>query len=269
MPWCGRLRLLDRLRLKLPPKNNGPVGHPRAGDFVGSDIEDVARRVRGAAAEGQRVVRELTAQQTAVERLLSRMPMTSARSAHAAREGLYEARNALRDAITAADQYSGTATRFANSLAAGAGVGGAAGSGGGRSDPAEDPGLSTAGFPNGLTWVSLDEIDTSDRPAGELSFDKGYSPDDLSWATESFRDVVAPGVNRGLTLEDFRAMDTAKGLSGTRSYAKTYEGFLGDGKITLDRAPGGRWVPNNGYHRIWLARRLGLTHLPARLLRKP
>lgn len=269
MLWRGRLRLLDRRRLRPPPRNNERVGHPRGGDFVGSDIEDVARRVQGAAAEGQRVVRELRAQQTAVQRLLSRMPTTSARSAHAAREGLYEAMNALRDAITAADQYASTATRFANSLASGAGVGGAAGSGGGRSNSAEEPGLSTEGFPDGLTWVSLDEIDTSDRPASELSFDKGYSPDDLSWATEAFRDVVAPGVNRGLTIEDFRAMDTAQGLSGTRSYAKTYEGFLGGGQIKLDRAPGGRLAPVSGYHRIWLARRLGLTHLPARLPRKP
>ena len=90
---------------------------------VGSDIEDVANLVRGAAAEGQRVNRELMAQQAAVERLLARMPTASARSAHAVREALYEAKGALREAVMATDQYAITATRFADRLAQG-GLGG-------------------------------------------------------------------------------------------------------------------------------------------------
>lgn len=234
-----------------------------------SEIENVAASIRAAAKEGADVTRQLTAQEAAVDRLLGHMPTVSTRSSHALSLALFEAKRALREAITATDRYASGAARFADSLA-GRGRGPRADTGASltpsRSNAQAEPMASSpdsSGFPNSTEWVALDQIDTTDRTISESDFGKGYTPEDLTWAHEAFRDVVAPGVNRGMTIHEFRELDAKQGMVSPRSYAATYEGFFMH-PIRLTRSPNGAWVPRNGYHRLWVAQRLGLTHVPAR-----
>ncbi|MFZ4748730.1 MAG: hypothetical protein ACOYLK_17910 [Sphingomonas sp.] len=122
-----------------------------------------------------------------------------------------------------------------------------------------------AGFPEGFAMVPLSLVDESDsQVGGPEDFKKGYSPADLEWAHEAFVGVIMPGVANGLTIDDFRDRDQREGRMGTRSYADTYSGFFStDHAITLS-GPGCTVV--NGYHRIWVARQMGLRHIPARLM---
>jgi len=114
--------------------------------------------------------------------------------------------------------------------------------------------------------VPLSLIDDSDSGVtGSADFGKGYSPADLEWAHEAFVSVVMPGVASGATLDDFRARDQREGRMGTRSYADTYSGFFDrNHAIALD-ASGSNYTVANGYHRIWVARGMGLDAVPARV----
>lgn len=120
-------------------------------------------------------------------------------------------------------------------------------------------------LPDGLSEVALAEIDDADRHLDEGDFTKGYSPQDLEWAVNALHDVVLPTVARGGGLDELRSRDLAEGRQGTRSYADTYSGFFGDSAIVVERRDDGRYTVTNGYHRIWVARRMGTPTLPARI----
>ena len=123
-----------------------------------------------------------------------------------------------------------------------------------------------AGFPSNIVMVPLSLIDDSDsRIQGPGEFSEFYTPSDLEWAHEKFTSVVMPGVAGGATIDDFRARDQREGRIGTRSYEMTCAGFFGTDAINLS-ANGSHFGVNNGYHRIWVARRMGLDAVPARVV---
>lgn len=122
-----------------------------------------------------------------------------------------------------------------------------------------------AGFPEGVHLVPLAMIDDSDtRIRGVEDFSEFYTPADLEWAHEAFQSVIKPGVAAGATVDDFRARDQREGRMGARSYEMTFAGFFGTDAIKLSPA-GSKLEVNNGYHRIWVARQMGLDAVPARV----
>jgi len=125
--------------------------------------------------------------------------------------------------------------------------------------------LRPAGLPAGFAMVPLSLIDnSSNRVTGPQDFRKGYSPQDLAWAFQAFRDVVLPGLAVGATADTFRQRDQSAGLQGTHSYSMTHSQFLGKGDaIRLNRQPDGTYQIANGQHRIWVAQQYGFTHVPA------
>lgn len=121
-----------------------------------------------------------------------------------------------------------------------------------------------AGAP-GIASVSLGDIDDSDRAIGPGDFGKGYSPADLTWAFGALEEVVLPALSAGKGSDYFAQRDAAEGRQGTRSYSDTFSGFFGGDSIRLERSQSGFRV-TNGYHRIWVARQLGLSHVPAKVV---
>lgn len=122
------------------------------------------------------------------------------------------------------------------------------------------------GAPAGFADVPLALIDTGDSPVmGSASFGKGYSPEDLAWAYEALHEVVLPAMAAGRGPDYFQERDQAEGRLGTRSYTDTYLGFFGHDAIKLDRQADGSLSVGNGYHRIWVAREMGLKSVPARV----
>ena len=122
-----------------------------------------------------------------------------------------------------------------------------------------------AGLPAGFAMVPLFMIDHSaSTVTGPQDFKKGYSPQDLAWAFQAFKDVVLPGLASGATADTFLQRDQAAGFQGTHSYSMTHSQFLGTGDaIRLSRLPSGKLHIDNGQHRIWVARQYGFTHVPA------
>lgn len=136
-----------------------------------------------------------------------------------------------------------------------------------RAAPAPTPSArephSIPGAPPGWAMVPLDTIDVSQSTVtGPESFRKS-SPDDLAWAFEALHEVILPAMAQGLGDDYFAQRDRTEGRVGSRSYSDTHRGFFGtsDG-ICLDRRSDGRYGVTNGYHRIWVARRLGLRDVP-------
>lgn len=157
---------------------------------------------------------------------------------------------------------------YLGSTAGGRRTSGSSASGPLTGDPSAAPSLSQPpGFPTDIVMVPLALIDSSDTHVhGPADFQKGYSPADIEWAHEAFISVIMPGVAKGLTLDDFRARDQREGRTGTRSYADTYSGFFGNDAIKLN-PKGQMFDAGNGHHRLWVARQMGLTAVPAKVSR--
>lgn len=147
-------------------------------------------------------------------------------------------------------------------------AGGSSGGGGGGGGMSGGGGSGWApGFPAGWELVPVSAINTADsRISGPADFGKGYSPEDLTWAYGALDRVILPGLANGQGAADFAALDAQQGLSGTRSFSMTYSGFFGgNDAVKLSAQGDGTFTVTNGYHRIWLAQRLGRSSIPARV----
>ena len=91
---------------------------------------------------------------------------------------------------------------------------------------------------------------------------------DYRWSVETWESVVRPGLNRGLDRSAFEQRDQARRASPLRRTADVFDLFLGDSdQIVLSRRADGRYDVVNGRHRIQVARELGISVLPARVIR--
>lgn len=110
-----------------------------------------------------------------------------------------------------------------------------------------------------LAEVPMASIDDSDSPVvGEASFDK-VSLNEVRRGLAVLDEEVLPRVKAGWTRDEFRS-----GVEGVMS-ANTYDHFFGSTCIKLRRAGEGRFSVVNGYHRIFAARQMGISTLPARV----
>lgn len=118
----------------------------------------------------------------------------------------------------------------------------------------------------GVQEIDLSLIDFSGNPIVGSFGRGGLTITDYRWAVETWDTVVRPGVAAGLTRDDFADRDTERGARPPRSVAEVYDMFLGGDAINVSRSPDGGWSLGGGRHRIEVARQLGLTTLPMRVL---
>jgi len=118
----------------------------------------------------------------------------------------------------------------------------------------------------GLAQVPLDQVDFSDNPILDGFGKGGATRGDYRWAVSTWADVVEPAVRDGADRSYFEARDAERGATGWRQTANVYDVFLGSDPIAVSCRPDGSLDPQSGRHRIEVARELGITHLPARLL---
>ena len=125
-------------------------------------------------------------------------------------------------------------------------------------------GADSQSLPEGWAHVPLNAIDDSDSPVSDAeSFGKGYGPDDLRWAFGALHEVVLPAMSKGRGADYFHQRDQLEGRVGVRSYSDTFSGFFGkDAAIKLDPRGDGTYTVTNGYHRIWVAKQMGLNSVP-------
>ncbi|MBJ7289756.1 hypothetical protein [Williamsia sp.] len=99
-------------------------------------------------------------------------------------------------------------------------------------------------------------------------FAKGRSPEDVAWAVKAMYEEVLPRVaQKGDAERLLQEFDNRQGRTGFRSMTSAYRWFFGDMAITTDIADDGTLLIVNGAHRLWAARRMGITHVPARVFR--
>ncbi len=128
------------------------------------------------------------------------------------------------------------------------------------------------GGTGGASWLAdrgfadLDVVlaDYSDNPIVGKFGRGGLNRADYRWAVTTWDEVVRPGLDKGMTRDDFAARDAARAARPPRSYAEVYDMFLGQDPIQIDRRPDGTLHVGSGRHRIEIARELGITRLPAK-----
>ncbi len=117
---------------------------------------------------------------------------------------------------------------------------------------------------HGLADVDVALADYSDNPIIGKFGRGGLNRADYRWAVTTWDEVIRPGLDKGMTRDDFAARDVTRGARPPRSYAEVYDMFLGEESIRIDRLPNGVPYVRHGRHRIEVARELGVTRLPAK-----
>ncbi|MEI6180668.1 MAG: hypothetical protein WCP31_07935 [Chloroflexales bacterium] len=85
--------------------------------------------------------------------------------------------------------------------------------------------------------------------------------------TRQLNEVVLPWVRAGAVMEDFYALDRAIGSGDSTGcdelgFTRTYELFFGTSPIKVGHTPDGTSSITDGRHRIYAAKKLGITTLP-------
>jgi hypothetical protein len=165
--------------------------------------------------------------------------------------------------------------RFAGDIVSGGGVGGGGGGGNGSaasntvaaasgSSPVPLVGVTGVELPSELHQVALDQIDLSDSYVHSPADFKKVPYDTMVDGLGKLNAVVLPAVRRGATDEHFAQLDRDHGLDYSHGYQRVYDAFFGTDAIRLDRV-GDRYRVISGYHRLTVARDLGIPTLPVRI----
>jgi hypothetical protein len=143
-------------------------------------------------------------------------------------------------------------------------LGGAALSGAARDAGANEATASAWMTTAGLADVDVAIADYSDNPIEGTWARHGLTRDDYKWAIMAWDGEVRPGLDRGMTRDDFASADAARDAQPTRRYQDVYDMFLGHDPIMIDLMPDGRLHVGSGRHRIEIAREFGIPRLPAK-----
>lgn len=117
----------------------------------------------------------------------------------------------------------------------------------------------------GIQDVDLTLVDLSDSPVADTGDFHKVSAQEMEEGLRKLQDVVAPAVAQGADGDYFSRLDATQGLNYARGYRRIYDAFYGQDCIRLEKV-GDRYQVVNGYHRLFLARQMGIKTLPARIV---
>ncbi|MCG3209811.1 MAG: hypothetical protein FOGNACKC_03438 [Anaerolineae bacterium] len=116
--------------------------------------------------------------------------------------------------------------------------------------------------------VPIDRIDLSDSYVHSSEDFKKVSRLDMIEGLKKLEQVVKPAVQNGADADYFSQLDAQLGLDNKNGYKNIYDVFYGSSQnnstIKLDKL-GDTYKVNNGYHRLYVAKELGLKTIPARI----
>ncbi len=117
---------------------------------------------------------------------------------------------------------------------------------------------------HGIVNISVSELPEPDI-TGEQDFQKVSVSDMRDGLTklQEIQSVVQQ--KQGLNTDYWSQIDRDRGLSYENGYQRVYEAFYGDTHIRVEKVDG-EYNIINGRHRIWLAKRMGITNLPIELI---
>jgi hypothetical protein len=188
-------------------------------------------------------------------------PTVSAARADVSRR--VSALDAYRAARTGADVGAAIAGIVSGALGA-VGAAGAAALAAVTASPASSaPGGPTWLARCGLADIKVAEADFSDNPITGSFGRGGLTRADYRWAVTTWDQVVRPGLDRGMSRDDFAARDQTRGAPPLRRTADVYDMILGSDPLRVERRADGTLNVINGRRRIEIASELGISHLPA------
>jgi hypothetical protein len=117
----------------------------------------------------------------------------------------------------------------------------------------------------GVQAIAVDQIDLTQSPVQGLADFHKITPQEVTIGFQKLQTVVAPAVAQGHGADYFAQLDVAQGLSGEDGYQHIYEVFYGGDAIRLNKV-GNSYDVVNGYHRLYIARQLGLKSVPAHVI---
>ncbi len=112
--------------------------------------------------------------------------------------------------------------------------------------------------------IPLDMIDLSDSPVHDEADYHKVSKAEMIAGFEKLTQVRR-WISQGATEQQLYDESQAKGLPEVQSYHNIYRIFYGESAIALEKV-GDRYRVLNGYHRLAVARELGWTTIPARIV---
>ena len=75
---------------------------------------------------------------------------------------------------------------------------------------------------------------------------------------------MRPAVEQGAGSDYFAHLDAERGIDYSRGFQRVYDAFYGNDAIRLDRV-GDTYQVVNGYHRLYVAKQIGISIVPARV----
>jgi hypothetical protein len=119
----------------------------------------------------------------------------------------------------------------------------------------------------GIVDVPVTQIDLSDSwVKGEQDFKK-VSPQEVRRGFQTLEKDVKPAVAKGATGDDFRVLDQNRGQEYANGSQRVYDAFYGNDSIRLEKV-GNQYRVINGYHRLFIAKEMGIELVPARVIEK-
>jgi hypothetical protein len=82
-----------------------------------------------------------------------------------------------------------------------------------------------------------------------------------------FAKTVLPAVRNRANAEDFDELDRQNGVDYEHGIRRIYDAFYGNDPIRLEKI-GNTYKVVGGYHRLHVAKELGLTEIPASVVEK-
>lgn len=162
----------------------------------------------------------------------------------------------LRGRQDALEQFERSGGGFGSSSGGRAGASGGDGGGFGSS--------SYSRVNHGIVDVSVSELPDPDI-TGEQDFSKVSASDMRDGLTKLQEIQSSRGQGKGLDGDYWSQVDQQRGLPQHNGYRRIYDAFYGDTHIRVEKV-NGKYDIINGRHRLWVAKRMGITHLPVELI---
>ncbi len=132
-------------------------------------------------------------------------------------------------------------------------------------------------LPRGFGWINLNELDEASFVDDPADFKKANYAD-MVRGLEILRDEIIPALHQdGFSREDAERIDqeqetqyTAEGWIHPESRVTVWKAFLDPRRdadvVVIDRGADGKYHVASGRHRLGLARQLGISEIPVKIL---
>lgn len=117
-----------------------------------------------------------------------------------------------------------------------------------------------------MTNVPVAELPGPENIHGPEDFNHHITYEDAVQVTQRLEEIK-PLIEQGYTGDDFSALDQSQGIDYLQGQQRIYELYYGSKAIKVAKDENGYHI-DNGHHRIFIAKQLGINWLPVRLKEK-